>query len=232
MKVAMMQPNYIPWKGIFDLIHKVDKFVFYDDVQYTVRDWRNRNVIPTQSGMTWLTVPVLTKGKREQLIKDVIINQNENWQKKHFKTLSLNYKKAPHFSKFRWLLEDFYLTKTWENLSDLDIYTTKKLCEVLKINVEFYKASDFNCTGKKDGEKVIKLCKELGCDYFINGPTSKSFMNMELFRDQHIQLDYIEYTYPEYTQLVTPFSHNVSILDLLFNTGDDAPYYIWGWREK
>ena len=78
MKVAMMQPDYIPWKGIFDLIHRVDKFVFYDDVQYTTRDWRNRNVVPSQSGAVWLTVPVLSKGKLEQLIKDVVINPNQN----------------------------------------------------------------------------------------------------------------------------------------------------------
>ena len=232
MKVAMMQPDYIPWKGIFDLIHRVDKFVFYDDVQYTTRDWRNRNVVPSQSGAVWLTVPVLSKGKREQLIKDVVINPNQNWQKKHFRTLELTYAKAPFFSQYRYLLEDFYLSRRWENLSEFDIYTTCRICEILGIRTEFYKASDLNCSGSKDGEKVIKICKKLNCDYFINGPASKKFMNERQFDAADIQLDYIEYTYPEYRQMTRPFCHNVSVLDLLFNTGDDAPYYIWGWREK
>ena len=93
----MLQPNYIPWKGVFDLINQVDVFVFYDDVQYTVKDWRNRNIIKTQHGDKWLSVPVIHKGLRGQLICDTEINNTQDWQKDHYKTIKFSYIKAPYF---------------------------------------------------------------------------------------------------------------------------------------
>ncbi len=230
-KVAMLQSNYIPWKGVFDLINKVDVFVFYDDVQYTKRDWRNRNKIRTSNGDLWLTVPVFTKGKREQIICDVEINQDSNWQEKHYNTLRLNYSKAPYFEKYKYILEDFYIKHKWKKLSEMNIYMTKEICKILNITTEFKNSVDLECFGDKNGEKVIKICNKLNCDYFINGPSSKEFMNEELFKNNNITLEYMTYDYPEYKQLHEPFCHNVTILDLLFNTGDDAPYYIWGWRK-
>ena len=146
-KVAMLQPNYIPWKGVFDLIHRVDVFVFYDDVQYTKKDWRNRNKIPTANGELWLTVPVLTKGKRIQRICDVEIDEKINWQEKHYKTLCLNYCKSPFFEQYRYLLEDFYIEHKWKNLSEMNIYMTKEISKILGIKTEFICASDLKCYG-------------------------------------------------------------------------------------
>ena len=226
-KVAMLQPNYIPWKGVFDLIHRVDVFVFYDDVQYTKKDWRNRNIIPTKNGDVWLSVPVVTKGKRDQRICDVEINKAEKWQDKHYRTLATTYAKAPYFDQYKYLLDDFYKDHEWDMLSDMDIYMTKKIAGILGIDVEYVNASDYGFEGDKNGEKVLMLCKELGCDYFLNGPASKEFMDEDLFKEAGVELDYMSYEYPEYKQLVRPFNHNVSVLDLLFNTGDEAPKYIW-----
>jgi hypothetical protein len=231
--VAMMQSNYIPWKGIFDMIHSVDCFVFYDDVQYTKKDWRSRNKIPQPNGKElWLTVPVLTKNRRFQLICEAEINQDDNWQEKHYKTLVLNYKKSPYFSKYEEILNDFYMEHRWENLSEMNIYMTKVLSQALGIKTKFYNSADLHCTGSKDGEKVIKICEKLGCDYFINGPAAQSFMDVEKFKEANITLDYMNYEYPEYKQLTTPFNHYVTVLDLLFNTGENAPYYIWGWKSQ
>lgn len=226
--VAMLQPNYIPWKGVFDLINRVDVFVFYDDVQYTKRDWRSRNRIPSANGDIWLSVPVITRGRQTQLIQDVIIDQNPGWQRKHHKTLSLNYAKAPFIDDYRQLLHDFYLAKRWENLSEMNIFMTKYICHVLDIKTEFVNARELAMSGGKDGEKVIKICAALGCDVFINGPSSKAFMDENKFIEAGIKLEYMEYSYPEYPQLFPPFNHNVSILDLLFMTGSDAPEYIFG----
>ncbi|MCL2539189.1 MAG: WbqC family protein [Oscillospiraceae bacterium] len=225
--VAMLQSNYIPWKGVFDLIHRVDVFVFYDDVQFTKRDWRNRNRIPTANGEIWLTVPVLTGGKRAQLICETAIDADANWQQKHYKTLTLNYAKAPFLDSFNQLLQDFYLDNRWENLSEMNIYMTKYICEILGIKTEFVNAKDLNAAGSKDGEKVIKICKTLGCERFINGPSSRAFMDEEKFRTAGVKLEYMKYEYPEYSQLYPPFNHQVSVLDLLFMTGPDAPRYIF-----
>lgn len=221
-KVAILQPNYIPWKGVFDLISRVDVFVFYDDVQYTVKDWRNRNRIKAPNGEVWLTVPVLTKGLRDQLICEARINTSTNWQKKHYKALISSYQKAPFFKDYEYLLEDIYMKRQWTKIADLDIYLTKLLAEVLGIRVQWQNASDLRQSGSKDGEKVINICKLLGCDYFINGPSARAFMNEQLFREAGIVLEYMEYNYPEYKQLHGPFTHQVTVLDVIFNCGSNA----------
>lgn len=219
-KVAMLQPNYIPWKGVFDLIDQVDIFVFYDDVQYTKRDWRNRNKIRTANGETWLSVPV--NSSRGDLICDVQINNESDWQKKHYQSIKTNYSKAQFFSESSYILDEIYINRKWDSLNELNIYTTKLIASHLGIECTWVKSSDLNIQGSKDGEKIIKICKELGCDYFINGPASKGFMNEERFKKENIILNYIEYLYPEYKQLHEPFNHYVTVLDLIFCCGPDS----------
>ena len=226
-KIAILQPNYIPWKGNFDLINMVDVFVFYDDVQYTVKDWRNRNKIKTPNGELWLSVPVNHKGKRDQLICEALIDTTTDWQSNHFKSIYNNYKKARYFEIYKYLLEDIYLNNKWEKISDLDIFSTKAIAKALGIEVEWFLSSELKQIGEKDGEKVVKICKLLNCNYFINGPSSKPFMNQALFDEAGIELAYMEYNYPEYQQLYPPFNHYVSALDLIFNCGPDARKYIF-----
>jgi len=218
-KIAILQPNYIPWKGVFDLISRVDVFVFLDDVQYTTKDWRNRNKIKTMNGDLWLTVPVRTKGLRNQLICDAEIENMYNWQYKHYKMIKNNYSKAKFFADFEYLLEKIYIEKQWTKIADLDIFSTKLIAETLGIKVEWYKSSDLQQTGNKEGEKIVKICKMLCCEYFINGPSARAFMNEQLFIENNIVLNYMDYNYPEYNQLYKPFSHNVSVLDVIFNCG-------------
>lgn len=221
-KIAILQPNYIPWKGVFDLISRVDVFVFYDDVQYTAKDWRSRNRIRTAHGDLWLTVPVLTKGRRDQRICDAVIDLASNWQGKHYKALRANYQKARYFRNYEYLLEEIYLNRTWSNLADLNIFATKLIAAALGIEAEWHRSKDLGQSGSKNGERAINLCRSLGCDHFINGPSARAFMNAELFRENGIELDYISYSYPEYEQLHQPFLHQVTVLDVLFNCGPDA----------
>jgi hypothetical protein len=225
-KIAILQPNYIPWKGNFDLINQVDVFVFYDDVQYTVKDWRNRNVIKSPNGDKWLSVPVIHKGRRDQLICEAVIDNSTNWQDVHYKTLKNNYQKLNGFKKYHYLLEDIYLNNKWDKLVDLNIFATKIIAKALGIKVEWAKSSELNFDGSKDGEKALKICKHFNADYFINGPASKPFMNEELFNENGVKLNYMEYTYKEYNQLYPPFNHYVTVFDTLFNCGEDAKKYI------
>lgn len=225
-KIAILQPNYIPWKGTFDLINRVDVFVFYDDVQYTVKDWRSRNVIKTPHGDKWLSVPVIHKGRRDQLIYEAEINNTTNWQNDHYKTIKFAYSKAKYFNDYHYLLDEIYLKREWDNIADLDIFATKLLADALGIKVMWVRSKDLNFTGSKEGGKVIKICKELGCNYFINGPTAKPYMNEKLFADEDIDIEYIDYNYEEYPQLYPPFNHYVSVLDVLFNCGPDAKNFI------
>ena len=225
-KIGILQPNYIPWKGVFDLIDQVEVFVFYDDVQYTVKDWRNRNIIKTSHGDKWLSVPVIHKGKRNQLIHEAKINNIENWQKNHYKTIKLAYSKTKYFNEYYYILEELYLNNKWDKIAELDIFATKLIAVALGIKVEWVRSSELKKAGDKDGERVVKICKELGCNHFINGPTSKPFMNERLFNEACIKLDYLEYNYNVYEQQHPPFNHNVTVLDLIFNCGPNAINYI------
>src|SRR5512141_1739419 len=118
-KVAILQSNYIPWKGYFDMIATVDEFILYDDMQYTRRDWRNRNQIKTPQGVQWLTVPVKVKGKYSQTIRETMIDGAE-WAEIHWKSLAQNYRRAPHFNGVAEVVKPLYLEKQYPFLSDLN----------------------------------------------------------------------------------------------------------------
>ena len=230
-KIAILQSDYIPWKGVFDMIDMVDEFVCFEDVDYTRRDWRNRNRIPTPNGELWLTVPV-NKAERGTKIKDITIFQGSDWQQKHYHTLESNYKRAPYFADYQFLLEDFYLNHKWDRLSELNIYITKKISEVLGINTSFVNSADLHTEGKKD-DKLIEICRRLGATHYLSGPAAKAYIDKEKFKAANIGLSYIRYdAYPEYKQLYGGFNHNVSVLDVLFNCGQNAPEYVFGGQEE
>jgi hypothetical protein len=228
-KVAIIQSNYIPWKGYFDIIHDVDLFVFLDDVQYTVRDWRNRNKIKTHQGTRWLTVPV--GKKRDRLIHEVDI-VDESWGKKHWNLLRQSYSKSPYFERYQDFFEQVYLETTWINLSELNQFLTKKISQdFLGITTKFIDSREYNAQGEKLA-RLLDLLIKTEAEYYVTGPAAKDYIVDERVESLGIVLHYKDYSgYPEYTQLFPPFEHAVTILDLLFNCGPDAPFFIWGWRE-
>jgi hypothetical protein len=227
-RVAIIQPNYVPWKGYFDIIHDVDTFVFLDDVQYTVRDWRNRNRIKTRDGQTiWLSVPIL--GGRNQRICDVEINRAEAWQRKHIEAARHSYGKMPGFAEYFPRFVDV-LGQGFSRLGELDIAMTREICGWLGLDREFYRSSELSPTGTKD-ERLIDLVQKVGGDHYLSGPAARDYIRAERFAAAHIGLAYHDYAgYPAYPQLGEPFDHHVSILDLVFAVGRDTPDYIWGAR--
>lgn len=225
-RVGIIQPNYIPWRGFFDFISRVDVFVFFDDVQYTKRDWRNRNKVCTRGGdPVWLSVPV-SVASRDQLIKDTPIKYDEAWIEKHLGTLHHSYGKAPFFDTYFPIIEGIY-AKKFEMLVDLDIALTRQICDWLAIQTEFAKSSDLPSSGHKD-EKLIAVAKAVGGTHYLSGPAAKAYMQDQLWEDAGIALEYVSYPdYPPYPQINPGFTPQVSVLDLLFMTGPDAPRYIW-----
>lgn len=228
-KVAVLQSNYIPWKGYFDIIHDVDLFVFYDDVQYTKNDWRNRNKIKTQNGSAWLTIPTGTD--LDRLICEVSL-PDSRWQKNHYKTLVQYYSKAPFFRQYQPLLEEVYLARQWRSLSDLNQYLIKSIAhDCLGMTTEFADSRHYSATGKCL-DRLLDVLKKCGATHYLSGPAAQDYIDASAFAVAGIELSYIDYSsYPEYPQFYPPFDHNVSILDLLLHTGPDAPDYIWGWRK-
>jgi len=229
MKLAVLQSNYIPWKGYFDIIHDVDLFLFYDEVQYTKNDWRNRNQILTDTGLKWLTIPCGYDITRK--ICEVKIKNEFDWQKQHYNLIKHCYSKAPFYKKYEDFLNYVYLDKEWEYLYEINRFIIKTIStEFLGIKVQFADSRDYPTFGSGH-EKLLSLVKATGADTYISGPAAKDYIITNDYKQAGIEIIWKEYFgYPEYKQLYEPFRHNVSILDLLFNTGENANRNIWGWR--
>ncbi len=226
---VILQSNYMPWKGYFDLIHDADVFVFYDDVQFTIRDWRTRNKIKTAQGLQWLSVPA--GADRNRLICEVQLTDS-SWQSKHWKTIEQNYRKCPYFEHYRPIFEALYLGRDWDNLSELNQTFIRRIAsELLGITTHFIDSREFKAHGHKQ-ERLLDILGKLGATRYISGPAAKDYIDPARFEEAGIELIWKDYSgYPEYPQRYPPFEHGVSILDLLFNVGSSAPWYIWGWRE-
>ena len=224
-KVAIVQSNYIPWKGYFDMIAAVDEFILYDDMQYTRRDWRNRNQIKTPQGVQWLTVPVRVKGKYHQKICETEIDGND-WPLSHWRTLTQNYRRAPFFNDIADWLEPVYLQEGFEHLSALNRRLIEAVCAFLGIGTKITNSRDYVlCEGKS--ERLADLCVQAGGAEYISGPGAKDYLEEQFFKDRGVKLNWFDYVgYPEYPQLWGKFVHGVTILDLLFNCGPHARRYM------
>lgn len=222
---AILQSSYIPWKGYFDMINLVDEFILYDCVQFTRRDWRNRNKIKTSRGLEWLTIPVDSKGNFHARI-DEMQTTNTSWAKEHWRTLLHNYAKAPCFSEYKDVLENLYGRTESRKLSDVNRAFLEQICELLKIETKISTATDYTLEGDKN-MRLINLCLQAGADTYYSGPAAKSYVDEQLFHQHGIKVIWMSYAgYPEYRQLFPPFEHGVSILDLIFNEGKDAHQYM------
>jgi hypothetical protein len=225
-KAAIVQSNYIPWKGYFDLINMVDEFILYDDVQYTKKDWRNRNKIKTINGLMWLTIPVKTRGKYHQKIKDTVIDY-PMWNKKHWHSIASNLSKAKYFRTYKDIFEELYLGSCEKYLSQVNFKFLTAICDILGITTKISWSMDYHLYEKGKTERVIELCKQIGATIYISGPTAKPYTDEEKLQSEGIKLQYINYSrYSEYNQLFPPFEHQVSIIDLILNTGPDASKYM------
>ena len=224
-KIAILQSNYIPWKGYFDMISAVDEFILYDDMQYTRRDWRNRNQIKTPQGVQWLTVPVLVKGRYHQKICETEI-EGDDWSVAHWKALVQNYRRAPHFYEIAPLLESIYLEDDFTHISQLNRRLIETVCTYLGIKTVITNSWDYTLLDGKT-ERLAVLCVQAGGTEYISGPAAKDYVDEKVFSDLGIKLTWFDYAgYPEYPQLWGEFTHGVTILDLLFNCGKDAPRYM------
>jgi hypothetical protein len=223
-RVAIVQSNYIPWKGYFDLIASVDEFIICDAVQYTHRDWRNRNRIKTPQGMRWLTVPVLTKGRALQLIRETQTD-GSHWAAVHWRTIASNYARTPHFEQIAASLEPIYKNPP-PSLSGLNEKLIKTVCVMLGISTRITTDRSYRMVGGKS-LRAADLCEQAGATTYVSGPAAKAYLDESILCARGIQTIWFDYSgYPEYPQLWGDFVHEVSILDLLFNCGPDAPRYM------
>ena len=224
-KVAILQSNYIPWKGYFDLIASVDEFILYDDMQYTRRDWRNRNQIKTPQGVQWLTVPVFVKGLYHQKIKDTQIDGSD-WALMHWKSVAQNYRRTQYFDEIAVWLEPLYLADHSASLSQMNRQYIEAICNYLDIKTTISYSSDYTLIDGKS-ERLANLCLQAGATEYISGPAAKDYLDENIFLKYGIKLTWYHYLgYPQDPQLWGDFTHGVTILDLLFNCGKSSHDYM------
>jgi WbqC-like protein family len=226
MRLAASQSNYIPWKGYFDLINGVDAFVLLDEVQYTRRDWRNRNQIKVDGEKRWLSIPVEVKGRYHQRIDETRI-ADASWADRHFKTLVHAYRRAPHFDEVAALLEDLYARhRDSERLSEVNAGFLHGIGEYLGIDTPVSWSTE-HATRDDPSLRLLDLTLAAGADEYVSGPAAQAYLDVAAFARAGVQVSWADYSgYPEYPQGEGPFDHHVSIVDLLFNTGREAPAYM------
>lgn len=228
-RVVILQSNYLPWRGYFDLVHDADLFVFHDDLQYTKQDWRNRNKIKTPRGAEWLTIPVGADEHRR--IDEVALPADGDWAARHWRLLQEHYRAAPHFARYEEFFRDVYLARRWTRLAELNRHLIVALArDFLGCRTEFIDSAPFALASHKQ-QRVLDLLRATGATTYISGPAARDYLDPAAFAAAGIELVWKDYAgYPAYPQFHPPFDGAVSIVDLLFQTGPAAPDFIWGWR--
>jgi len=221
-RVAILQSNYIPWRGYFDIIGLVDEFVIYDVAQFTKNDWRNRNLIKTAQGVRWLTIPVATAGKFGQTIGETQIAA-KTWAEKHWRSVAQAYAKAPFFARYRDRLESAYVTcGTLRSLSAVNRLLIDLVAAELGLSARIIDANAYPVSEGRN-QRLLSVCRTSGATVYVSGPSARSYLDLTLFAEAGIRVKFMDYSsYAPYPQLHGPFEPGVSVLDLLFNTGPAA----------
>lgn len=229
MRIAILQPGYLPWLGYFDQLARVDVFVHYDDVQYTRADWRNRNRIKSPTGPAWLSIPVLTKNHRTLRICDIVIAA-DTWRATHRKSIEHAYRRAPFFDLvFPWL-DEFY-SQPVERLADACIASAELLARLIGIETRTVRGSalsGFEDLRKTD--RLIAICRHFGATDYLSGAAARGYLDVAAFTAAGIRVEFQEYRHPLYPQLWGDFASHLSVVDLLMNAGPASRKILTGSR--
>ena len=221
MKISIMQPGYLPWLGFFELMARCDLFVILDNVQFTKKDWRSRNRIRTKDGWIWLSVPVLSKHRKTQLITETKINNDRHWGQDHLQSLKIHYAKAPYLKDYIPFFEDIYNRK-WDYLLDLDMAIIVHLAEQLNISTTIIQASNLPIPEVSGNQRILEICRVTRAHELYDSNGAIAFINTALFHEAGINLTFQDYPHPEYRQIYKPFLAYMSVIDLLFNEGPQS----------
>jgi WbqC-like protein len=218
---VVLQPGYLPWLGFFDQMQRSDVFVYYDDVQFDKHGWRNRNRVKAPDGTPhWLTVPVLHSGRQWPTIAEIEIDNRTAWARKHVGTLQQFYRNAPYLDRYLPALAEA-LHEKWTLLVDLDIAVTDLICDWLGLKRSILRASALGIPGKQS-QRLLAICEHLGARRYVSGDSARTYLDMELFARHGIEVVWQEYVHPVYPQQHGGFVPYLSIVDLVFNCGEDS----------
>lgn len=220
MRIVVLQPGYLPWLGFFDQMQRADRFIIYDDVQYTRRDWRSRNRIKSAIGAQWLTVPVINRGRFSQLINEAEIDYSQDWLRKHLGSIRASYQRAPYFADYYEPLATI-MTSQPKLLLDLDLAIIQACNQWLGITTPIMLASELK-VGGQSSERLFDICQKLAASHYLTGNSASDYLDVPMFTSAGIEVEYHHYQHPHYPQLYGEFIPYLSIIDLLFNCGRDS----------
>lgn len=216
----ILQPGYLPWLGFFDQMAQCDLFIYYDDVQFDKHGWRNRNRIKTAQGPLWLTVPVRHHNLDAPAMQEVEIVSQVSWRKKHLGSIKQHYGKAKYFQTLYEPLQKI-LNQDWRKLIDLDMALVEMFRNYLEIHTPIVRSSELEVAGNKS-TRLLALCKKVGADCYLTGDAARSYLEPELFQKEGVAVEWHGYQHPIYSQQYTGFTPYLSIVDLIFNLGDES----------
>jgi hypothetical protein len=223
MNIAISQPAYLPWLGYFDLIDQVDMFVLLDSVQFEKQSWQQRNRIKAPSGLQWLTVPVIFRGRFGQRIQDVEIRDPE-FCRAHLRAIELNYRRAPFFARYWGDFSEILRSSCGVSLVKLNQNLIEWFCRILGIETKIVRSSSVQETGKRS-ELLVNLCRHFAANVYASPLGSAAYLLADLgrFTEAGVEVFFQHYEHPQYNQLFPPFQSHASVLDLIFNEGENAP---------
>ncbi|MBI3550343.1 MAG: WbqC family protein [Elusimicrobia bacterium] len=220
MILAAHQPQYLAWAGYYHKMSRCDVFVYLDEVQYKKREFQNRNRIKAPEGELWLTLPILSKGRYTQSVKDVALDATKDWAQSHWKSLLLNYAKAPHFAEHRAFYEGVY-AKPWERLAPLCVEMDGYLRKELGIGADVRFESETGSEGTAS-ERLVSICRRLKADTYLSGQGGKDYLDEPAFAKAGIKVEYQTFSPEPYPQRFPPFVPNLAAVDILLNCGSKA----------
>jgi hypothetical protein len=226
MILTAHQPVYLPWLGLFNKIAQADDFVSFNQVQYQPKSYNSRNKIKLNGKAHYLTVPVFRKNFLNKTISEIEINNTTRWNVKHLGTIKQAYNKTPYYSRYIDFFEDTY-NQEWNMLTELNEYMLLWFLDVLGIKVNYHNAKDWNFQGNKS-ELVLDMCNQLGAKDYIFGSQGMGYADVSSFKKCNVNVSFQDYSHPIYPQFGNEFIPYLSIIDLLFNCGDDSLSYIMG----
>ncbi len=219
--VAMHQPNYLPWIGLFSKIKQADCFVIMDTFQYTKDGITHRNKVRTNAGSGYLTIPIAKKFARAK-IKDVELPLDRKWQEIHYQTIYQNYLKTDFFKYHADFFKELY-QKNFPFLCQINVNIIRYLLKCFEINVEVITASDLNLSPDlKHTDMIIAVLKSIGSTTYLSGQSGRVYLEFEKFHQNNINCRFVKFTHPVYKQRYPGFEPNMSAIDLLFNVGPQS----------
>lgn len=225
-RIAILQSNYLPWKGYFDLMAYVDEFIFYDEAQYTTQDWRNRNLIKTPHGLKWLSVPVKFEFEQRTPIASIDID-GDRWREQHWRSIQFNHARARHAACASDLLGPIYLGPSPTKLSELNRQSIAAIARFLGIRTPLVNSADYPSVKGDPTRRLVEICVQAGATHYVSGPTARSYLREPLFHAEGLAVEWFDYDgYPTYPQLWGDFEHRVSVIDVLFNCGPQSADFL------